>query len=100
MNRIYKTGDRVWIYDCPCEPRHAIIIEKFDDLDAYKVEHKEGRDKIRTYTGNNIYKYPDDLQLMICHMKDDACHIDRMALHFEEFSFDLDNPNNPIGWVK
>lgn len=99
MNRIYKTGDRVWIYDCPCEPRFATIIKKLDGVNAYHVEFKEGREKIRLYTDSHIYKYPEDLHKMICDMHDDSHMISRYAHHYEEFEDD-DNPNNPIGWVK
>lgn len=98
INRTFNVGDKVWVYDCPCEPRHATIIEKLHGLDVYKVEYKNGREKIRVHSVYSIYKYPDDLYIMICHMKDDSFHIDRMASHFEEFSSDLENPNNPIGW--
>lgn len=94
----FKKGDRVWVYDCPCKPRLATIISKMDGLEAYQIEFKEGREKIRTYIGDKIYKYPDGLHLMICHMKDDIAHIDRIVMEFEEFSSDLENPNNPLGW--
>lgn len=98
--RIYEKGEKVWVYDCPCEPRLGTIIDKVDSLDAYQVEHKEGRDKLRLYSGYKLYKYPDDLHLMICNIKDDINHLDRIVGHLEEFSWDLQNPNNPIAWVE
>ena len=52
----YKTGDKVWVYECSLKPRLATIVEKMDLVDAYKVEHKEGRDKVRTYGIYSIFK--------------------------------------------
>jgi hypothetical protein len=97
MKRVYTTGDKIWVYDCPCSPRFATILSKMDEIDAYHVEHKNGRDKVRVYTESHIYKYPEDRMRLLSSLKDDSYHLGKMANEFEE-SINNNNPNNEFIW--
>ena len=89
MAKDFFKGDKVWIYDCPCEPRLATIVSKFSQVNAYQIEFKEGRDKFRTYCDHNIFMYPDDLERLLAQMSDDAFYLNKMQKEFEK---------NPVMW--
>ena len=90
MAKEFFKGDKVWIYDSPCEPRLATIVCKMSQVEAYQVEYKEGREKLRVYGTHNIFEYPDGLNEMVCKMRDDAFYLTKMVKEFE---------NNPIMWA-
>jgi hypothetical protein len=82
MKRNYNLGDKVWVYDCPCEPRLAKIIEIYTNPEYYKIEYEEGREKIRTYTGDHIFKYPDDFEKLHSKIQDDAFYLKKTSDSF------------------
>jgi hypothetical protein len=70
----------VWVYDPPCCPFKAFIVDKIDGLNAYRVKLKESDvSNVRTFSESKIFKLPENKQLLIDRIEEDSYYLKQYA---------------------
>jgi len=76
----HNLGDKVWVYQTGHTPFVGTVSQvRALDMDCYRVDSPERREKDRVYTAYSLWPYPAGRERLVAQMLDDASDLEAAA---------------------